>query len=51
MEENVDKMKQHLEFQNQEFSSDIEIEQIDTTVNLMEKPFDPKQINIKKTIF
>ena len=47
MEENVDKMEQQSEFQNQEFLRDIEVEQIDATVNLMEKQFDPTQINIE----
>ena len=47
MEENVGNMEQRPEFQNQVFSSDIEVEQIDATVNLMEKPFDPTQINIE----
>ena len=47
MEENVGNMEQRPEFQNQVFSSDIEVEQMDATVNLMEKPFDPTQINIE----
>ena len=47
MEENVNNMEQQPEFQNQEFLNEIEVEQIDATVNLMEKPFDPTQINIE----
>ena len=35
------------EVQNQEFLSDVEVEQIDTSISLMEKPFDPTQINIE----
>ncbi|MDR1182212.1 MAG: DUF262 domain-containing protein [Bacteroidales bacterium] len=48
MEENTNYIEMQSENQNQETLNDIvEIEQIETSVSLMEKPFDPTKINIE----
>jgi len=47
MEENTNNIEMQFEVQNQESLIDVEIEQIDTVVGLMEKPFDPTKINIE----
>jgi hypothetical protein len=47
MEENANRIEKQFETQYQEFPDDIEVEQIETTVRLMEKPFDPTKINIE----
>lgn len=47
MEENTNNIEMQPEIQNQEFLSDVEVEQIDPAVELMDKPFDPTKINIE----
>jgi len=40
-------MELYPDVQNQAIVSDVEVEQIDVTVSLMDKPFDPTKINIE----
>ena len=47
MEKKAENIELYPDVQNQVFVSDVEVEQIDVTVSLMDKPFDPTQINIE----